>query len=435
MMSCWELYGNLTSSMSPLNLREPTFLFLLSLLLNLSLLNDSRADKVDTQSLTGKVMCGYQGWFNCEGDGADLGWTHWARKRKETPGPGNITVDLWPDLTEYGLEETFATEFRHADGQQARVFSSFRKETVVRHFKWMQDYGIDGAFVQRFANGLKNEAMLAHKDAVLSHSRTGAHEAGRTYAVMYDLSGLRKGETKRVRDDWKRLRKELKVTEDEAYLKHEGKPLVAVWGIGFHDGRAYTLAECQELVSFLKEDGCTVMLGLPTGWREGTRDALKDPTLKTLIAEADVVSPWTIGRYRSPKEAARHAERYWKPDLAWCTERNLDFLPVVFPGFSWSNLKGAELGAIPRLEGEFLWSQFVAAKRLGCEMIYVAMFDEVDEGTAIFKCTNEPPAGEGAKFLTYEGLPNDYYLRLTGAGAQMLRGEIPVTDEIPLSKD
>src|SRR3954464_650030 len=32
---------------------------------------------VDTSTLTGKVMCGYQGWFNCDGDGAGRGWAHW----------------------------------------------------------------------------------------------------------------------------------------------------------------------------------------------------------------------------------------------------------------------------------------------------------------------------------------------------------------------
>ena len=64
-------------------------------------------------------------------------------------------------------------------------------------------------------------------------------------------------------------------------------------------------------------------------------------------------------------------------------------------------------------------------------MIYVAMFDEVDEGTAIFKCTNDvPPDGE-SRFLTYEGLPTDFYLKLTGAGGKMLRGELPVTESLP----
>jgi len=112
-------------------------------------------------------------------------------------------------------------------------------------------------------------------------------------------------------------------------------------------------------------------------------------------------------------------------------ERNVDFLPVVFPGFSWHNMYGAASDEIPRLKGGFLWSQFVAAKRSGAKMIYVAMFDEVDEGTAIFKCTNEVPDGNGAKFVTYEGLPSDYYLRLTGAGAMLLRGKLPGTDDMP----
>jgi hypothetical protein len=297
----------------------------------------------------------------------------------------------------------------------------------------MRDYGIDGAFVQRFANGLRRGAMREHKDAVLNYSREGARKAGRVYAVMYDLSGLRQGETARVQEDWKRLRRELRVTGDEAYLKHEGKPLVAVWGIGFGDGRDYTLEECRELVSFLKNDGCAVMLGVPTGWREGVRDAVKDPGLQSLIKLVDVVSPWTVGRYRNPNQAAQHANTFWRSDLAWCEQQKIDFLPVVYPGFSWSNLKeGSTLGAIPRLKGQFLWLQLVAAKRVGCDMIYVAMFDEVDEATAIFKCTNNAPTGEGATFLTYEGLPSDFYLRLTGAGGKMLRGEIPAMDALPI---
>lgn len=89
------------------------------------------------------------------------------------------------------------------------------------------------------------------------------------------------------------------------------------------------------------------------------------------------------------------------------------------------------MDSIPRLGGKFLWSQMVAAKRAGAEMIYVAMFDEVDEGTAIFKCTNKVPVGDGVSFLTYKGLPSNHYLRLTGMGGKMLRGEIPVSETMP----
>jgi hypothetical protein len=228
----------------------------------------------------------------------------------------------------------------------------------------------------------------------------------------------------------------MKLGEDPAYLHHRGKPLVAVWGIGFNDKRAYTLAECRRLIEFLKGDpeagGCAVMLGIPTYWREQKNDAVPDPALHEILALADVLSPWTVGRYHSPEQVAKHAEKTIKPDLAWCAERRLDYLPVIFPGFSWHNMYGAPLNSIPRLRGEFLWSQFRAAKQAGANMLYVAMFDEVDEGTAIFKCTNDVPPPSAAEFATYEGLPSDYYLRLTGAGAKMLRGEI--APEAPLPK-
>ncbi len=207
------------------------------------------------------------------------------------------------------------------------------------------------------------------------------------------------------------------------------------WGLGFNDGRRYTLADCEKLVRFLKDDpkygGTTVMLGVPTNWRTLDGDCLKDEKLHDIIRAADIVSPWTIGRYVSPKMAAEHSERRAKPDMAWCRENGKEYLPVVFPGFSWHNLKrDAPLDQIPRLKGEFLWRQYTEAKKLGATMVYQAMFDEVDEGTAIFKCTNDPPVGE-SKFLTYEGLPTDHYLWLTGMGCKLVRGDIAATDALP----
>jgi hypothetical protein len=47
---------------------------------------------------------------------------------------------------------------------------------------------------------------------------------------------------------------------------------------------------------------------------------------------------------------------------------------------------------IPRRGGRFLWEQFHELSQLAVDCVYVAMFDEVDEGTAIFKITSSPPA-------------------------------------------
>ncbi len=62
------------------------------------------------------------------------------------------------------------------------------------------------------------------------------------------------------------------------------------------------------------------------------------------------------------------------------------------------------------------------------------MFDEVDEGTAIFKCTNTPPTSGGAKFLTYEGLPSDFYLKIAGEAGKLLRDEIPLNTMVPVDR-
>ena len=413
-----------------------TFISVLVIVMSLSLPSSAAAQIAPpNDSLHGKVMVGYQGWFNCDGDGADLGWKHWARNGDRPFAPGNVTVDLWPDVSEFDPDERFATGFKHTDGRAAEVFSSANRKTVVRHFEWMREYGIDGAFVQRFAVGLSNPARLRNNNNVLSHVREAAARSERLFAVMYDLSGLRAGQVERVRADWSALRSDPDVTAAAGYLHHAGKPLVAVWGVGFRDGRRYSLRECFALVKHLKSQGCSVMLGVPSFWREGRRDAVDDSLLHQIIQEADVVSPWSVGRYRTPEQAARHADDVWKHDLDWCRGADVDFLPVVFPGFSWHNLHGGQLDQIPRLKGEFLMSQVAAAKRIGSEMLYVAMFDEVDEGTAIFKCTNDPPTGNGGKFITYDGLPSDHYLKLTGRAGRLIRGEIPLADPLPTSGD
>ena len=112
------------------------------------------AEVVDAATLRGKVVCGYQGWFRCPGDAANLGWVHWSRNRKRIT-PESLTFELWPDMSDYGAAERFAAPgFTYPDGRQAELFSSDNAVTVLRHFQWMRDYGIDGAFLQRFLVGL-----------------------------------------------------------------------------------------------------------------------------------------------------------------------------------------------------------------------------------------------------------------------------------------
>ncbi len=395
----------------------------------------TQAQTVDTGSLMGKVVCGYQGWFRCEGDGSNNGWHHYAAGGKFEPGHAHI--EMWPDVRELPQEDRFPTPFKHADGRAAEVFSSVRASVAQLHFKWMREHGIDGAFLQRFAATLQDRRFREPMDQVLAHCQAAAQTNGRGWTLMYDLSGIKEDGIGLVIADWKRLVDEKRLDRrGAAYFHQHGRPLVALWGLGFND-RAPMLAEWERLIDFLKNDpehgGCAVMLGVPYHWRTLDGDCIADPKLHDLIAKADIVSPWAVGRLATPQDAANRVEKILKPDVAWCAARNIGYLPAAFPGFSWVNLsksrgQEARFNAIPRLGGEFLWSQGLAAKRGGAQMLYVAMFDELDEGTAIFKTENQPPVGESS-FLAEPGLPNDHYLWLTGMLGKLMRGE--AGDEMP----
>jgi hypothetical protein len=392
-------------------------------------------------SLYGTVMCGYQGWFTCPGDGTGKGWYHWGNSidgKFYEFKPGACSIDAWPDMSEYEADEKFETDFVYPDGSKAYVFSSAHPKTVDRHFKWMNEYGIDGVFLQRFGVELTRQRDRYHANTVLENVKKAANAHGRSYAVMYDLSNLEKGEMVDVVNDWKNIVDYLRITRDKfdrAYQFHNGKPVVAIWGIGFRN-RQYTLEECRNLVKFFKDDphygGNTIMLGVPTHWRQFGQDCIDDPEFHDIIKMADIVSPWMVGRFGRPQDVKRFAETIWQPDMQWCDQYQKDYFPVVFPGFSWANLmkKDDYFNTIPRRKGEFLWTQYHWLCKIGVKMIYQAMFDEVDEATSILKTTDTPPVG-ASKFLTNEGLPSDHYLWLVGQGGQMLRGEIPLTETIP----
>ncbi len=396
-------------------------------------------------SYIGRVMCGYQGWFRVEGDGSGEGWSHYSEHG--TLSAATLHPDFWPDVSEYA--KTYPTTLTNHDSSVARVFSSVDQSTTDLHFKWMRQYDIDGVFVQRFFSGLRTPESRQRSRVVLAHAIKSSQKYGRAIAVMYDLSGLRdSGENcSAIIQDWKELVDELHVTSQPTnnYLYHRGKPLVVIWGLGFPD-RGYDIRRIgvDKVIDFLKHDpeygGCSVMLGVPTYFRDLNIDCNPDPYLHKLIESTDIVMPWMVQRFTPLLQFfdATRYEKQVKADLAWCSARHVDYAPCVYPGFSWFNMHQHgqsddamiyPLNQIPRQKGRFYWSEISGAIQAGAQMLYVAMFDEMDEGTAIFKCSNHPPAG--VKLCDYEGLPTDHYLWLTGQAGKMLRGEIPFSKSLP----
>lgn len=370
--------------------------------------------------VVGKVVVGYQGWFAAIGDGSPINrYWHWAQTWEQEPSPTNTAIESWPDVRDY--TNTYPTQFANLNnGQPANVFSSFSDQTVDVQFKWMKQYGIDGAALQRFnPSGLEGPV----RDAMAAKVKTAAEANGVKFYIMYDVSGWTTMQTD-LKSDW--TNKMSVYTSSPAYAKQNGKPVVCIWGFGFNDdNHNFSADACRDVIDWFKSKGCYVIGGVPTHWRDQTSDSRPD-FLDTYKA-FDMLSPWMVGRIGNVNDSDGFYATVNKADEAYCKGNGIDYQPCVLPG----DLQGRQ-----RAHGDFMWRQFYNMTKAGAQGLYISMFDEYNEGNQIAKTAESQqfvPAG--SKFLALDedgtACSADYYLRLTGDGAKMFKGEIALTATRP----
>lgn len=347
---------------------------------------------------------------------------------------------MYPNTTEFDEDELCEIPGMTVGDKPAYLFSSRNPKTVSRHFRWMREYGLDGVLVQRFVGEIRSKR--AGGDLVLKNIMAAALESGRTFAIEYDISGGNP-ETfaQTLLEDWAYLVDELKLTSHPNYQHHKGKPLVSVWGVGLDDGPGHPPATAQEakdlIAAFKMQHKVTYMGGTPARWGTLSGDSKKTPDWAEVYAMMDVIQPWNIGRYATIQGVDNWKEQVLIPDLKLTAANGQLYMPVVFPGFSWQNLKrNNRPNQIPRLSGDFLWRQAYNARMAGATMLKIAMFDEVDESTAIMKVVgrrDEAPAQGFWLTLDADGttIPSDRYLLLSGEITRIFHGDREPTAEIP----
>lgn len=387
--------------------------------------------------VVGKVVAGYQGWFACAGDGTPVGgglnrWVHWAGGA--APSPGHQSFELWPDVREFGTEHTYQTGYANlGNGQPAKLFSSDQAFTVNTHVKWMRDYGIDCAALQRFGSELGDPVYARQRNGVAALLRDAGEKNGRKFYIMYDVSGW-KDFPEKIKADWTNtVTGSLHLTASRAYAKQNNKPVVCLWGFGFTD-RPGDASQCRDVIQWFQNQGCYVIGGVPASWRDGNRDS--KPGFLDVYTAFNMIQPWTVGRFKGTDGADDYKTKFLVPDAAFCKAHGMDYQPVVFPGFAWSNWNGGPRNAIPRLHGDFLWRQFANLRESGITSAYVAMFDEFDEGTAIAKAAEDAsmiPTNQYFLTLDADGthVSSDFYLRVTRDGGRMLAGKTPLNRTRP----
>jgi hypothetical protein len=363
--------------------------------------------------VVGKVTVGYQGWFTAQGDGSPE--SKW----------GHFNFECWPDVSEY--EKTYQTTYANLlNGQKARSFSSWDQSTVNKHFEWMKNYGIDCAALQRFCNEITpGSAIKRFRDGIAINVRNAAEAYGVKFYMMYDASGWKNLEA--VKTDWTNTitnASALNLLASPAYAKQDGKPVVCIYGLGYLSHPA-DAAQALDLIKWFKAQGCYVAGSCPGQWRAGTGDS-KSGFTDTYKA-FDMISGWAVGRVVDAGYT-----QWVTGDRDFCKANGMDYQPCVYAGTSFYNSNGgtSPKNQFPRNHGNFMWSQFAVLRNAGVKTVYIAMFDEVNEATQIFKTAEDStqvPAGKWFLTLDADGIKcsSDFYLRLTADGGRMLKGLIP----------
>ena len=373
----------------------------------------------DNSTLKGKVMTGYQGWFRTPNDPYGKGWVHWGNIQE-----GVFSTDMWPDVSQYppsSLEK--AADVKLKSGKQAYLFSSAWPGVVNTHFRWMREHDIDGAFLQRFVSDDFN-SIKGGPEWVLANVRAAANREGRIWAIEYDVSGYPDDKLlETLKTDWKWFVDKFGVLNDTNYAREGGKPVVFIWGLPFPN-RKFTPATANAVVDFFKNDpkygGNYVIGGIPGNWR----------TMSQAWQE----------HFRKYGCLLAWMSRAFSEDLADFEKLGAAYYAHVMPGFSWANLKhhpsgNSTLEYTPRDGGRFYWNQLSKAAQARVDRIFVGMFDEYDEGTAIMPMSDDPPPtpvrpGVGATF--YKGpvaLEQGRFVRLPCAEI-VLGAEVPRSDAL-----
>jgi hypothetical protein len=387
-------------------------------------------DFTDRNTIVGKVMAGYQGWFATPNDRDDLGWRHWGRSSNVEPAPDQITIDAWPYLEDYTTDSLYpAGSMTHQDGRSAYLFSSRDPAVVRRHFRWMRKHNIDGVYLQRFvtetSGGVNNMPEF-----VLDNVRKAASAEGRVWAIEYDVSGLDNvddlltDQLDVITNDWNYLVNECGILDDPRYLHEDGKPVLFIWGFGTGNNDS-TAAEAEPAISWFAAQDLYLIGGTARG-------KINDADWEPVLRKYDQLLEWMERDLSDLEDRIDQLEGF-----------GMKLLPHAWPGFSWNNLQQTvyPYQYTARDGGSFYWTRIYNAVECGADQIFLGMFDEYDEATQIMPMSDNHPDiySEGTNtwghYIDNEGLDSFWYLRLSGAAREMLNGQRALSSTLPLESE
>ncbi|MCD7972011.1 MAG: hypothetical protein LUG18_04990 [Candidatus Azobacteroides sp.] len=386
---------------------------------------------LSSNQFKGKSFTGYQIWQEAGPNDSD--WVHWSYGHVPGTGfhlHGGIDVSSFPDLSEFDDSNLYPTNLGQlGNGRRTGLYNAKDAVIINKHMEWLQKADMDGVAVQRFVGPIGKSITLSEKSH-LTNVKDACEATGRLFYICYDLNGTDESILERMKKDWVYEIEQIRsLTSSPNYATVNGKPVVEMWGVGYEMA---TSEQCAALIDFFRFRGCYVIGGTPRDWRTNPGNGFVN-----VYTQLDCISPWTIGVYGNIDDANKYKEEYMIPDKAYCEANGVDYLPVVFAGSAnWLN-DNMELSQTFRKGGEFFWTQIQNAKSLDLNGVYYAMLDEFEESTNFIKGAVDYfdiPVDQYFETFSRDGIwvSSDYYMRLAGYAAKMLRNEVSYSAEIPI---
>lgn len=392
--------------------------------------------QTELNNVIGKGVAGYQVWFRANAETSR--WSHWAEDGTY-PTAGNVHPEMYPYTDDY--VKNGATLYPSGlgdlgNGNPAVLFNSPDREVIKTHMQWAQEYDIDGLAVQRFYSATYPMRSSGKNTLQVIQEEAEAH--GRLFYVMYDFSYAARNDPetfiRNVQLDFIYNVEEKGVASSPNYGHADGKPVVCLWGLHGDPAAEYFCGTtATTLIDWFHSRGYYVIGGSPDNNYDQATGEYMEPFTKL-----DMLSLWTPGRYNM-NNMESWLKHHVEIDLAFCEQYDIDYQPVLYSGFGWTNMgNNGYVNHYPRYAGDFLWKQaYILERDYNVESIYFAMWDEYDEGTAIMKAaTDYFDIPTDQYFLTYAAdgwwLSSDYYLRAAGAIIDMVQGKTALRENIDI---
>ena len=307
------------------------------------------------------------------------------------------------------------------NGQPATLFSSYDQQTVDTHFPWMQQNGCDTAALQRFN---PNSGEGPTRDAMAAKVRSAAESYGRKFYIMYDVTGWTNMQSE-IKADW--TNKMSAHTASAAYARQNGKPVVCIWGFGFNDANhPWDAATCLDVINWFKSQGCYVIGGVPREWRTGVGGSRAG--YLGVYHAFNMISPWMVGAIGNAADSDSVYQNINVPRPGRL-QRQRHRLPALRPA-----RRRVGQPARPRRLHVAPVLQHGPGRRAGHLHLHVRRVQrgQPDRQDRRERLADARP-DSGLLALDEDGTAcsSDYYLRLTGDGGRMLKGQIALTATRP----